>query len=223
MRSSVNCRQCAFTATAGPNSCSARMRPMSSVFGEPDADRTVLQGRDQRLCRQRRREAVNPARRGTKAAAHYQTFLTARRKYAAAAAPAERRLGGRHRGFRRDLRPAPRRSRRIPRRAAARTSTTPRCGSCIARRLPGCCGRSNSTISIFREWLDGDPLQPPPAEQRKHGRNADWRHLNNADIISMPDKWEYPVVRRLGPRFSCGNPRRGRSPVRQAPAAAVDA
>jgi hypothetical protein len=42
------------------------------------------------------------------------------------------------------------------------------------------------------EWLDGDPLQPPPPEARKHGRNADWRHLNNADIISVPDKWEYP-------------------------------
>ena len=42
------------------------------------------------------------------------------------------------------------------------------------------------------EWLDGDPLQPSPPEQRKHGRNADWRHLNNADIISVPDKWEYP-------------------------------
>ncbi len=42
------------------------------------------------------------------------------------------------------------------------------------------------------EWLDGDPLQPPSPEPRKHGRNADWRHLNNADIISVPDKWEYP-------------------------------
>jgi hypothetical protein len=42
------------------------------------------------------------------------------------------------------------------------------------------------------EWLDGDPLQPPPPEPRKHRRNADWRHLNNADIISVPDKWEYP-------------------------------
>jgi Mannosylglycerate hydrolase MGH1-like glycoside hydrolase domain len=42
------------------------------------------------------------------------------------------------------------------------------------------------------KWLDGDALQPPPPEARKHGRNADWRHLNNADIISVPDKWEYP-------------------------------
>ncbi len=42
------------------------------------------------------------------------------------------------------------------------------------------------------EWLRGDPTQPPPPDQRWHGRNAEWRHLNNADIISMPDKWEYP-------------------------------
>jgi hypothetical protein len=42
------------------------------------------------------------------------------------------------------------------------------------------------------EWLEGDPLQPPPPQQRQHGRNADWKHLNNSDIISMPDKWEYP-------------------------------
>ncbi|MDI7066872.1 hypothetical protein QMO17_37235, partial [Klebsiella pneumoniae] len=36
------------------------------------------------------------------------------------------------------------------------------------------------------------PLQPKPPESRKHGRNVDWRHLCNADIVSMPDKWEYP-------------------------------
>jgi len=41
-------------------------------------------------------------------------------------------------------------------------------------------------------WLDGDPSRPNPPEQRKHGRNAHWRTLNNKDIISMPDKWEYP-------------------------------
>jgi hypothetical protein len=41
-------------------------------------------------------------------------------------------------------------------------------------------------------WLDGDPSQPRPPGSRRDGRNADWRHLNNRDIISMPDKWEYP-------------------------------
>ena len=42
------------------------------------------------------------------------------------------------------------------------------------------------------EWLKGDETQLAPPAQRKHGRNWEWDHLNNADIISMPDKWEYP-------------------------------
>ena len=41
-------------------------------------------------------------------------------------------------------------------------------------------------------WLDGDPAQPAPPKERKKGRNKEWRHLNNLDVISMPDKWEYP-------------------------------
>ncbi len=41
-------------------------------------------------------------------------------------------------------------------------------------------------------WLEGDSGQPVPPSDRKKGRNAEWRHLNNADVISMPDKWEYP-------------------------------
>src|SRR5262249_57230174 len=40
-------------------------------------------------------------------------------------------------------------------------------------------------------WLDGDPGNPPP-EVRRLGRNRDWRHVYNEDVISMPDKWEYP-------------------------------
>ncbi|GMU84000.1 MAG: hypothetical protein AMXMBFR47_38700 [Planctomycetota bacterium] len=41
-------------------------------------------------------------------------------------------------------------------------------------------------------WLAGDPAQPQPPIERHFGRNHEWTHLNNADIISMPDKWEYP-------------------------------
>ena len=43
-----------------------------------------------------------------------------------------------------------------------------------------------------RLWLEGDPEEPPPPLSRRHGRNADWRHLVQSDIVSMPDKWEYP-------------------------------
>ncbi len=43
-----------------------------------------------------------------------------------------------------------------------------------------------------REWLAGDSAQPAPPAERRQGRNAEWGHLVAADIISMPDKWEYP-------------------------------
>jgi hypothetical protein len=53
------------------------------------------------------------------------------------------------------------------------------------------------------EWLRGDPAQPPPPRERRHGRNHDWEHLNNADIISMPDKWEYPWYAAWDLAFHC--------------------
>jgi hypothetical protein len=43
-----------------------------------------------------------------------------------------------------------------------------------------------------RTWLEGDPAGPPPPKERWTGRNHDWTHLYNDDVISMPDKWEYP-------------------------------
>ncbi|MGH7630407.1 MAG: MGH1-like glycoside hydrolase domain-containing protein [Gemmatimonadales bacterium] len=45
---------------------------------------------------------------------------------------------------------------------------------------------------VVREWLPGDPSQPPPPGNRLDGRNSEWTHLFNRDVISMPDKWEYP-------------------------------
>ncbi|HEY2956052.1 MAG TPA: glucosidase [Candidatus Eisenbacteria bacterium] len=45
---------------------------------------------------------------------------------------------------------------------------------------------------VVRDWLEGDPAQPAPPTERRAGRNHDWPHLHNRDVISMPDKWEYP-------------------------------
>ena len=45
---------------------------------------------------------------------------------------------------------------------------------------------------VVKEWLAGDPNFPPPPAERGRARNHDWQHLFNADVISMPDKWEYP-------------------------------
>ncbi|MBI4588384.1 MAG: hypothetical protein HY725_06065 [Candidatus Rokubacteria bacterium] len=44
----------------------------------------------------------------------------------------------------------------------------------------------------LKRWLEGDPAGPPPPPERRYGRNREWTHLYNEDIISMPDKWEYP-------------------------------
>jgi hypothetical protein len=54
-----------------------------------------------------------------------------------------------------------------------------------------------------RRWQDGDPAQPAPPPGRSHGRNADWRHLDNFDIISMPDTWEYPWYAAWDLAFHC--------------------
>jgi hypothetical protein len=43
-----------------------------------------------------------------------------------------------------------------------------------------------------KRWLAGDPTQPPPPPERRRGRNREWTHLYNEDVVSMPDKWEYP-------------------------------
>ena len=43
-----------------------------------------------------------------------------------------------------------------------------------------------------KRWLDGDPTQPPPPQQRRSGRNAGWPNVDACDILSMPDPWEYP-------------------------------
>jgi len=45
---------------------------------------------------------------------------------------------------------------------------------------------------VVKDWLAGDPAQPPPPPQRRTGRNSQWTHLYNRDVILMPDKWEYP-------------------------------
>ncbi len=53
------------------------------------------------------------------------------------------------------------------------------------------------------QWLDGDSGQPPPPVERQKGRNWEWRHLNNADVLSMPDKWEYPWFAAWDLAFHC--------------------
>ena len=97
------------------------------------------------------------------------------------------------------------RRRTRPRRCAAPkpTSSTPARSSApsvcprtsaasSARPSPACCGASSSTTTKSRTGSTAIRPARRRRASRKHGRNADWRHLHNMDVISMPDKWEYP-------------------------------
>jgi hypothetical protein len=56
---------------------------------------------------------------------------------------------------------------------------------------------------VVKEWLEGDPNEPPPPESHKHGRNQAWEHLYSEDVLSMPDKWEYPWFAAWDLAFHC--------------------
>ncbi len=56
---------------------------------------------------------------------------------------------------------------------------------------------------VIRDWLNGDPKQPAPPPERLEGRNHEWPYLYNADVISMPDKWEYPWYAAWDLAFHC--------------------
>ena len=142
-------------------------------------------------------EAVHPERRGTKAAAHYRLQVAA-----GATATVQLRLYAE----------GEKKVRRVEPNGAAFDRT-------FAQRIKDAdafydevipTGHDDEQRAIARQayagliwtkqfyhlsvmdWLEGDPGQPAPPEQRKEGRNRDWGHLFNRDILSMPDKWEYP-------------------------------
>jgi hypothetical protein len=56
---------------------------------------------------------------------------------------------------------------------------------------------------VVNDWLDGDPGMPRPPAERLEGRNKDWRHLFTRDVISMPDKWEFPWFASWDLGFHC--------------------
>jgi len=56
---------------------------------------------------------------------------------------------------------------------------------------------------MVRRWLDGDPAGPPPPAARRDGRNHEWWYLAAGDVMSMPDKWEYPWFAAWDMAFHC--------------------
>jgi hypothetical protein len=148
--------------------------------------------------------AVNPAQKGTKAAADYNLLIRP-----GETATLRMRLSNREpepgmidHGF--DAMFARRQSEadefyslRLPRDVSG--------DSCNIRRqaFAGLLWNKQFYHYDIRTWLEGDPAQPAPPPERLKGRNHDWAHVFNADVIAMPDKWEYPWYAAWDLAFHC--------------------
>ena len=149
--------------------------------------------------------AVNPAQQGTKAAAHYALEVPAGGKTTIRLrlndqAPEGTSTFGE--GF--DAIVATRREEADEFYAGVIPSTlSPDAADVMRQSIAGLLWSKQYYHYIVRDWLDGDPLQPPPPPERRRGRNRQWTHLYNADVLAMPDKWEFPWYAAWDLAFHC--------------------
>ena len=165
------------------------------LWGTPNEEGYVKDAFHEYLIRGRK-EAVNPAREGTKAAAHYrfdvkpgETVTVRLRLREEKSSPAGDDLLGKT--FEGTFAEREREANEfyqtvIPERLAEDERRVMR------QALAGLLWSKQWYHIDVKRWLEGDPTQPAPPAERKRGRNRDWRHLYNDDVVSMPDKWEYP-------------------------------
>ncbi|MGE0552510.1 MAG: glucosidase [Gemmatimonadales bacterium] len=135
--------------------------------------------------------AVNPDRTGTKAAAWHRLTIPAKGRAVVRARLAERMPRDPFAGF--DAIVAERVAEADEFYAALQTGMGSADRRAIQRQaFAGMIWSKQLYYLDVPQWIEGDPRQPCPPPERRQGRNHDWVHLNNADIISMPDSWEYP-------------------------------
>jgi hypothetical protein len=150
----------------------------------------------------RDKSAVNPAQRGTKAAANYKLTIpaggSAEVRVRICDALLEDPFSGFGKTFEQRLMEADEFYNEL------QTGMTNADAKNVQRQaLAGMLWSKQFYYYDVPQWLNGDPGQPPPPTSRRRGRNSDWLHVNNADIISMPDKWEYPWYAAWDLAFHC--------------------
>jgi hypothetical protein len=180
------------------------------LWGHANAGRFVKDGINDRVVHGDH-EAVNPDRSGTKAAAHYRfsipagetarvTLRLSRERHSAPFAGAGAILDARRNEadiFYETLAPLRPLSHVAGEGAMAGAAAIQR------QAFAGLIWSKQWYHLDVDVWLNGDPAGPPPPESRRWGRNSDWRHLNNDDVISMPDTWEYPWYAAWDLAFHC--------------------
>ena len=149
--------------------------------------------------------SVNPEAAGTKASAHYESSvapgqaLSARLRLKNGAAPSARPLDGEF-----DRIFAQRREEAEEfYRTVVPDEVAPDRARIMRQALGGLLWSKQFYHYDVGRWLKGDPAQPEPPRERAKGRNREWRHLYNSDVISMPDKWEYPWYAAWDLAFHC--------------------
>jgi hypothetical protein len=137
--------------------------------------------------------AVNPAREGTKTAAHYRLALAPGETTTLRLRLTDRESAGTSPGeeFEQVF------ARRRTEADAFYATVIPAGLEADARRvmrqaLAGLLWSKQWYHYDVQRWLQGDPAQPPPPPERRSARNHAWTHLYNEDVVSVPDKWEYP-------------------------------
>ena len=139
--------------------------------------------------------AINPAQRGTKAAAHYSLNVPSGRTVTVRLRLNESQPGRGPDPLGRTLDEivATRRLEADEFYATVLPDRLSEDATRVARQaLAGLLWSKQFYHYVVKNWLEGDPAQPAPPGERYFGRNHQWTHLYNADVISMPDKWEYP-------------------------------
>ncbi len=149
-------------------------------------------------------EAVNPEHAGTKAAAHYKLTVGAGETVVVRMRLANSDFAGKNAfdGFDKTFALRQREADEfyatvIPQDLSADAQSVMRQG------LAGMLWSKQFYHYVVKDWLQGDPGNPAPPPERLKGRNHEWTHLYNADVISMPDKWEYPWYAAWDLAFHC--------------------
>jgi hypothetical protein len=163
------------------------------LFGYPNSEPHVKDAFHEYVVRGRK-DAVAPGRVGTKAAAHYELDVPARGERTLRLrlrAAGESAFPGLGTDFDKVFDDRRREANafydaRFPKAATAEERRVAR------QAYAGLLWTKQFYHFAVKDWLEGDPAQPPPPESRKSGRDSGWTHLYNRDVISMPDKWEYP-------------------------------
>jgi hypothetical protein len=173
------------------------------LYGVPNHTPFVKDGINDYIVRGQR-EAVNPEQVGTKAAAHYRLTLGAWETGTICLRLRDARPRSEPFGRAFDELMAQRLREANEFYTAVIPVTLSDDAQCVMRQaLAGVLWSKQFYHYDVQRWLAGDPTGPPPPPERRHSRNRDWGHLYNEDILSMPDKWEYPWYAAWDLAFHC--------------------